>query len=61
MMTKQDFIALADMIIHTNKYCPGEFTPSVLTRLADFCCDQNPRFNRERWLDYIAGKAEGRV
>ena len=24
--------------------------------LADFCQSQNPRFNRERWLGYIAGK-----
>lgn len=24
--------------------------------LADFCVIQNPRFNRERWLAYIAGE-----
>jgi hypothetical protein len=24
--------------------------------LADFCKAQNPNFNRDRWLDYIAGK-----
>ena len=23
--------------------------------LADFCAAQNPAFNRERWLAYIAG------
>ncbi len=23
--------------------------------LADFCASQNPQFNRERWLSYIAG------
>jgi hypothetical protein len=23
-------------------------------RLADFCASQNPQFNRERWLAYIA-------
>jgi hypothetical protein len=23
--------------------------------LAEFCRDQNGRFNRERWLGYIAG------
>lgn len=29
-----------------------------LTRnmLGDFCLAQNPRFNRELWLNYIAGK-----
>lgn len=26
-----------------------------ITMLADFCQAQNPRFNRERWLAYIAG------
>jgi hypothetical protein len=25
-------------------------------QLIDFCVARNPRFNRERWLDYIAGK-----
>jgi len=28
----------------------------TMTRvLADFCESQNPKFNRERWLGYIAG------
>jgi hypothetical protein len=25
--------------------------------LADFCASQDPNFNRERWIDYIAGSA----
>lgn len=30
-----------------------EFTVEML---ADFCASTNPRFNRQRWLDYVAGK-----
>jgi hypothetical protein len=29
---------------------------AVSESLADFCQSQNPRFDRARWLDYIAGK-----
>lgn len=28
---------------------------STVEELANFCAQQNSRFNRERWLDYIAG------
>ncbi len=28
----------------------------LIRALADFCQSQNSRFDRERWLDYIAGK-----
>ena len=58
MMSKQDFVALADSIRQHNNY-PGSsiaFERHQLDTLADFCRKQNPRFNRERWLDYIAGK-----
>lgn len=51
-MSKKHFIALADFI-HANRY---HFTPDAIERLADFCASQNPRFNRQRWLDYIASK-----
>ena len=51
-MTKKHFIALADVI----KYSPVPFLEVHINRLADWCADQNPRFNRNRWLDYIAGK-----
>jgi hypothetical protein len=26
------------------------------SRAADFCASQVPNFNRERWIDYIAGE-----
>lgn len=63
-MSKQDFIALADHV--RTELCGfrqvyDELTPDVsigkvVACLADFCASQNPRFNREQWLDYIAGK-----
>ena len=49
-MTKQQFIALADSI-RSN----GTFTPGQIETLADFCAAQNPAFNRERRLAYVAG------
>jgi len=49
-MTKKNFIALADFIKEYAAY--GNLT---VDQLADFCQAQNPRFNRERWLGYIAG------
>ena len=65
-MTKKHFIALADKIREHNSFCTSHewkamdpanrFTTEQLNTLADFCAAQNPQFNRERWLDYIAGK-----
>ena len=51
-MSKRDFIELADVI----KSDINDFHDGTIERLADFCASQNPRFNRVRWLDYIAGK-----
>lgn len=33
-----------------------EVLRSVASELADFCIEQNGRFNRHRWLDYIKGE-----
>ena len=60
-MTKKHFIALADTIKAFNATNAGaeldEITRGILIRhLADFCANQNPNFNRERWLGYIAGE-----
>lgn len=56
-MTKKHFIALADQIIETNRiFANKPFTPTAISTLADFCAAQNPNFNRERWLGYIAGE-----
>lgn len=61
-MTKQHFIALADYIrdwqanAQAEPYVFPELYQDHIIMLASFCESQNPRFNRQRWLDYIAGK-----
>jgi hypothetical protein len=59
-MTKKHFIALADSIkqwqeTEQGTYDSREVSAAFIQYLADFCAEQNPRFNRERWLGYIAG------
>ena len=54
-MSKKHFIALADYLRDTQGYCEA-FTPAQVEHLANFCHAQNSAFNRQRWLDYIAGK-----
>ena len=60
-MTKKDFVALADAIRAHNAQlscisnASDTFTDSQLTILADFCAAQSLKFNRQHWLDYIAG------
>lgn len=51
-MTKKHFIALADAIRGMQ---PVPLTDWQIEQFALFCSNQNPRFNRERWLGYIAG------
>ena len=59
-MTKRHFIALADRVrdwqvnAATEPYVFPALLPDHLGMLASFCESQNPRFNRQRWLDYIA-------
>lgn len=57
-MTKKHFIALANTIRESTG-TTGEsavFNRRQILILADFCQSQNPRFDRDRWLSYIAGK-----
>ncbi len=65
-MTKKYFIRMADYLTteEVSKYCriasvDGE-TYVLLTdlhkHLADFNHEMNPRFDRHRWLSYIAGR-----
>lgn len=60
-MTKKDVVALAEVlrIHHQTADARTEFTPDQLRVLADFCAAQYPNFNRERWIDYIAGVNRG--
>lgn len=61
MLTKKDFIHLADSIRENNRRALGAekdrvlFDANQLETLADFCQESNPNFKRDRWLDYIAG------
>ena len=55
-MTKQHFIALADWIREARQIRLIDYTDEVVRSLALFLVTQNPRFNRERWLDYVNGK-----
>ncbi len=61
-MSKKDFIALANSIREVNRHAEATgqselaFNDYQIEALADFCQSQNSNFNRDRWLDYIAGK-----
>ena len=60
-MSKQDFIALADMIRNHNGQANAHgiekpFTPDQTQALAQFCSHQNPEFKRDRWLGYLTGE-----
>lgn len=48
-MTKKDFVALADALKGQN------LNILQLQAITDFSASRNPRFNRVRWLDYLAG------
>jgi len=57
-MNKRHFVALADVIRNYNlrnrKTNIYPFDNQQINLLADFYQSQNPNFNRERWLAYIA-------
>lgn len=60
-MTKKHFIELADALRKTKPSSADDdhvHTPweSTVSDVADFCLNQNPRFDRSRWVDYINGK-----
>ena len=57
-MTKKDVVALANALRIHNQTADArtEFTPDHLRILADFWAAQYPDFNRERWIDSIAGE-----
>ena len=52
-MSKKRFIALADAV--KNGTALTTLTQVQIEALADFYQAQNPNFNRDRWLGYIAG------
>ena len=60
-MTKKHFIALADALRYARTMQDGQLDnfqtgiSQAIQCIADACKKANPRFNRERWLGYIAG------
>ena len=60
-MNKKDFIALADsmrdfLATNAGREMDENSQNCLLQHMVWFCERQNPRFNRGRWLDYVAGK-----
>lgn len=55
-MTKKHFIALAEVARRIRIIENPGTANRIITDLADFCAEQNPRFKRQRWLDYVEGK-----
>ena len=60
-MSKKDFIVLADVSREANSakralWNDDRFDCVAVQYLSDFCATQNPRFDRQRWLGYIAGE-----
>jgi len=59
-MSKKHFIALADSLRDSRPETHWDLNKATQWRkdvnaIADFCRSHNPRFNRDRWLDYIDG------
>ena len=56
-MTKKHFIALADAIRSLIRHDDGETVNflAVVEAMSDFCEEQNPRFDRRRWIVYAMG------
>lgn len=54
-MTKKHFIRLADYICTVTDVAEP-FTPAQIEHLADFCHEQDLKFDRERWIGYIKGE-----
>ena len=62
MMSKKDFIALADVLrpyleeSDDRDVGMDDFANVPVGVLADFCASLNPRFMRDRWLGYLRGE-----
>ena len=63
MIAKREMIALATALkqpavirlVHPGG-SPNELYTEILMAVADVCAASNPRFDRQHWFDYIAGR-----
>lgn len=54
LMTKKDYVLIADCIAHERGfYAEGvqEFSDKLIERLAHFLALDNPRFNKEKFIE----------
>jgi hypothetical protein len=58
MMTKKDFIVLADEIRWVRNDDSRHFTPQQIDLLADFLKRANPKFDRAKWMAYISRETQ---
>lgn len=56
MMSKREFIELADLIIYERGFGWDRWKDVNVESLAKFCKQSNSRFNKVRWLAYINGE-----
>ena len=57
MMYRKQFVALAEEIKHHNRINPEHAFDAVqLASIMRFLKSENPQFNAERWVGFIAGE-----
>lgn len=56
-MSEKNFVDLADTLREVKENSKGAVVSweELLEELVRFCKRQNPRFDEERWLDYLEG------
>lgn len=61
-MTRKHFIALAKALAFSKIYSDQKDAltqwQTTIQKVADFCEDQNPAFNREKWIAYLHGSSD---
>lgn len=56
MITKKDFIALADSLRGYQEVANHDQGRFLIDRLISFMNSNNPHFNESRWRSYLAGE-----
>lgn len=55
-LPKKELIALADTV-RAMRGTDSQLSFIQEEKLAEFCASRNPRFSKQRWLDYVHGEA----